>query len=126
MLQRLRHVVIPVLAPGLLTVAVFSLRETWNEFPFVLSVTTSSDYRTLLSTRLNPGDHVDDDAAADDLATLRRKVAALDWQTLDSSVLDHFGAGLADLLKRHEADYHVGLKRHFDRHLQAFSEVNHV
>lgn len=42
------------------------------------------------------------------------------------SVLDHFGAELADLLKRHEADYHVGLKRHFARHLRAFREVNHV
>jgi len=41
------------------------------------------------------------------------------------SVLDHFGAELANLLKRHEADYHVGLKRHFDQHLQAFGGVNH-
>jgi ABC-type glycerol-3-phosphate transport system permease component len=45
--QRLRHVVVPVSVPGLLTVSVFAMREAWNEFPFVLSLTTSSEIRTL-------------------------------------------------------------------------------
>lgn len=47
MWQRIRHIVLPIAVPGLVTVAVFSLREAWNEFPFVLALTTSSEIRTL-------------------------------------------------------------------------------
>jgi ABC-type glycerol-3-phosphate transport system permease component len=45
--QRIWYVILPISVPGLLTVAVFSLREAWNEFPFVLALTTSADLRTL-------------------------------------------------------------------------------
>lgn len=34
---------------------------------------------------IDPGDHVDDAADSDNLSTLKRKVAALDWATLDST-----------------------------------------
>ena len=45
--QRLWRVVLPIAAPGLITAAVFSLREAWNEFPFALAFTTSMEMRTL-------------------------------------------------------------------------------
>jgi len=45
--QRLWWVVLPIAAPGLITAAVFSLREAWNEFPFALAFTTSQEMRTL-------------------------------------------------------------------------------
>ncbi|WP_431801462.1 carbohydrate ABC transporter permease [Halobacillus andaensis] len=45
--QVLWHVVLPISLPAILTVGIFSLREAWNEFPFVLAFTTSSDMRTL-------------------------------------------------------------------------------
>jgi len=45
--QRLWWVVLPIAVPGLITAAVFSLREAWNEFPFALAFTTSMDMRTL-------------------------------------------------------------------------------
>jgi len=37
------------------------------------------------------------------------------------SVLDTFGDDLKNMLKTHETAYHAGLKKHFDRHLAAFS-----
>ncbi len=37
---------------------------------------------------IDPGDHVDDSAETDDLATLRQKAAGLDWTTLQSSPED--------------------------------------
>lgn len=45
--QRLLYVVLPMAAPALITVTVMSLREGWNEFPFVLALTTSTRMRTL-------------------------------------------------------------------------------
>lgn len=36
------------------------------------------------------------------------------------SVLDTFGPELDGMLRDHEADYHAGLKQHFDRHLETF------
>ena len=45
--QRVWKVVVPVAFPGLVTAGVFSVREAWNEFPFVLAFTTSSEMRTL-------------------------------------------------------------------------------
>lgn len=45
--QRLRYIVVPMALPGIVTVCIFALRESWNEFPFVLAFTTSSDMRTL-------------------------------------------------------------------------------
>ncbi|MCG8477608.1 MAG: carbohydrate ABC transporter permease [Spirochaetales bacterium] len=45
--QTMARIMIPVAAPGVLTVIIFTVRETWNEFPFVLSFTTSSELRTL-------------------------------------------------------------------------------
>jgi hypothetical protein len=36
------------------------------------------------------------------------------------SVLDTFGSELEQMLQTHTAAYHDGLKRHFDRHLEAF------
>ncbi len=40
-------IMIPMSVSGLLTVVIFTVRETWNEFPFVLSFTTSAAIRTL-------------------------------------------------------------------------------
>ena len=40
---------------------------------------------------IDPGDRVDDEATACDMATVRRKVAALDWTALDSSPADLCG-----------------------------------
>ncbi len=41
------HIVIPMSIPALITVTVMSLREAWNEFPFALALTTSTQMRTL-------------------------------------------------------------------------------
>ncbi|MEX2443993.1 MAG: carbohydrate ABC transporter permease [Alkalispirochaeta sp.] len=45
--QRIWYVVLPMSIPALVTVSVMSLREAWNEFPFVLALTTSTEKRTL-------------------------------------------------------------------------------
>ncbi|SDX89654.1 carbohydrate ABC transporter permease [Roseicitreum antarcticum] len=45
--QRIWKVVVPISLPGMVTAGILSLREAWNEFPFVLAFTTSSDMRTL-------------------------------------------------------------------------------
>lgn len=45
--QRIVYIVLPMSVPALITVTVMSLREAWNEFPFVLALTTSSTMRTL-------------------------------------------------------------------------------
>lgn len=44
---RLRYVVVPMIWPGIVTAAVLCVREAWNEFPFVLAFTSSSELRTL-------------------------------------------------------------------------------
>lgn len=45
--QTMIHIMVPIATPGILAVIIFTVRETWNEFPFVLSFTTSSALRTL-------------------------------------------------------------------------------
>ncbi|MEX2540698.1 MAG: carbohydrate ABC transporter permease [Trueperaceae bacterium] len=45
--QRIWRIVVPIAVPGMITVGVLSLREAWNEFPFVLALTTSMEKRTL-------------------------------------------------------------------------------
>lgn len=45
--QTMVKIMLPVAAPGVLAVIIFTVRETWNEFPFVLSFTTSAKLRTL-------------------------------------------------------------------------------
>jgi ABC-type glycerol-3-phosphate transport system permease component len=45
--QTMFRIMIPIALPGVLAVIIFTVRETWNEFPFVLSFTTSSKLRTL-------------------------------------------------------------------------------
>ncbi len=45
--QLMWYVLIPITLPGILTVSIFSIREGWNEFPFVLTLTTSTEMRTL-------------------------------------------------------------------------------
>lgn len=45
--QTMMKVILPVATPGVLAVIIFTVRETWNEFPFVLSFTTSAELRTL-------------------------------------------------------------------------------
>lgn len=45
--QVFRRVVVPLSIPGLLTIGVLTFREGWNEFPFVLALTTSREARTL-------------------------------------------------------------------------------
>lgn len=45
--QIMWYVIVPISLPAILTVSIFSLREAWNEFPFVLAFTTSSEMRTL-------------------------------------------------------------------------------
>ncbi len=45
--QRIRYIMIPMSIPAIITVSVMSLREAWNEFPFVLALTTSTRMRTL-------------------------------------------------------------------------------
>lgn len=44
---RLRHVMIPVAWPGIVTAAVLCVREAWNEFAFVLALVNESSMRTL-------------------------------------------------------------------------------
>jgi len=44
---RLRYVVVPMIWPGIVTAAVLCVREAWNEFPFVLAFTNSTEMRTL-------------------------------------------------------------------------------
>jgi len=43
----LTRLMIPMSSAGILTVTIFTVRETWNEFPFVLSFTTDAAIRTL-------------------------------------------------------------------------------
>ncbi len=45
--QRLLYIVVPVAWPGIATILIMSLREAWNEFPFVLAFTSSALMRTL-------------------------------------------------------------------------------
>ena len=45
--QTMLHIMVPIATPGILAVVIFTVRETWNEFPFVLSFTTSAALRTL-------------------------------------------------------------------------------
>ncbi len=45
--QRIWHIILPLSKPAIITVAVMSLREAWNEFPFVLTLTTETRMRTL-------------------------------------------------------------------------------
>jgi len=45
--QTMIRIMIPIAIPGVLAVVIFTVRETWNEFPFVLSFTNSSEMRTL-------------------------------------------------------------------------------
>lgn len=45
--QTMLHIMVPIATPGILAVIIFTVRETWNEFPFVLSFTTSAALRTL-------------------------------------------------------------------------------
>ena len=45
--QTMLYIMVPIATPGILAVIIFTVRETWNEFPFVLSFTTSATLRTL-------------------------------------------------------------------------------
>jgi multiple sugar transport system permease protein len=45
--QRMRYIVLPLTVPALLTIAVLSFREAWNEFTLVLVLTTTPGNRTL-------------------------------------------------------------------------------
>lgn len=45
--QRLRHLVIPLSFPALITIGVLAFREAWNEFTLVLVLTTEPGARTL-------------------------------------------------------------------------------
>lgn len=45
--QRLRHVVLPLSYPALITVGALAFREAWNEFDLVLALTTTAESRTL-------------------------------------------------------------------------------
>ncbi|MBI9096237.1 MAG: carbohydrate ABC transporter permease [Sphaerochaeta sp.] len=47
LIQTMFRIMIPIASSGLITVVIFTVRETWNEFPFVLSFTNSSTMRTL-------------------------------------------------------------------------------
>ena len=47
MWNRLRHVVLPIAWPGVVTAAVLCIREGWNEFAFVLALVTETGMRTL-------------------------------------------------------------------------------
>lgn len=46
-LQRMRRIVLPLSVPGLTMAATLTFVVSWNEFPFVLALTTSADMRTL-------------------------------------------------------------------------------
>jgi ABC-type glycerol-3-phosphate transport system permease component len=41
------RIIVPLSIPGLLTIAVMSFSSAWNEFPFVLALTSSPEIRTL-------------------------------------------------------------------------------
>lgn len=41
------RIILPLTIPGLLTIGVLAFRDAWNEFPFVLALTSSPDVRTL-------------------------------------------------------------------------------
>lgn len=45
--QRMLHIVMPLAAPALITIAVLAFREAWNEFTLVLVLTTTAETRTL-------------------------------------------------------------------------------
>lgn len=45
--QAFRKVTIPLALPGIMTISVLAFREAWNEFPFVLALTSSAEARTL-------------------------------------------------------------------------------
>ncbi|MGF1625687.1 MAG: carbohydrate ABC transporter permease [Alphaproteobacteria bacterium] len=47
MWNRLRHVMLPIAWPGVVTAAVLCIREAWNEFSFVLALVTETGMRTL-------------------------------------------------------------------------------
>ena len=47
LIQTMFRIMIPIASAGLITVVIFTVRETWNEFPFVLSFTNSASMRTL-------------------------------------------------------------------------------
>lgn len=41
------RIIVPLSVPGILTIAVMSFSNAWNEFPFVLALTSSPEIRTL-------------------------------------------------------------------------------
>jgi ABC-type glycerol-3-phosphate transport system permease component len=45
--DRMRHIVVPLAAPALITIAVLAFREAWNEFTLVLVLTSTPGKRTL-------------------------------------------------------------------------------
>ncbi len=47
LIQTMFRIMIPIAASGVITVIIFTVRESWNEFPFVLSFTNSAKMRTL-------------------------------------------------------------------------------
>ena len=47
LLRLLWRIMLPIAIPGVVAVVIFTARESWNEFPFVLSFTTSAELRTL-------------------------------------------------------------------------------
>lgn len=46
-LQRYWRVSLPLVMPGLITAGVLAFQQSWNEFPFAMAFTSSSDMRTL-------------------------------------------------------------------------------
>ena len=47
LVQTMFRIMIPIASSGVITVIIFTVREAWNEFPFVLSFTNSARMRTL-------------------------------------------------------------------------------
>jgi ABC-type glycerol-3-phosphate transport system permease component len=47
MFQRIRHIVLPLAVPAMITIGVLAFREAWNEFNLVLGLTSSPGSRTL-------------------------------------------------------------------------------
>lgn len=45
--KKIWYIVVPMSAPAVITVAVIAVREGWNEFPFAMSLITSTGKRTL-------------------------------------------------------------------------------
>jgi ABC-type glycerol-3-phosphate transport system permease component len=45
--QRIRHIVLPLAFPAIITIGVLAFREAWNEFNLVLALTSSPGSRTL-------------------------------------------------------------------------------